>query len=112
MEKQDKTFGSLTILDKVYYPKIDGIIFYNVNSIEKEKNDIKISFDGIDYLIVQPSNTVANSRFKKNICVNKAKAVEIQQEMRKEKLLDLQKGVQETIDKLNEFSSKYFKTNL
>ena len=114
MEKQYKTFGSLTILDKVYKPMIEDIIFYSIESIAKDglSQDIIIHFDGNDYLKAQSSNTVINSRYKKNICVNRAKAVEIQQEMRKQKLMDLQKKVQEAIDKLNEFSSKYFKINL
>ena len=108
MEKQDKTFGSLTILDKVYKPMIEDIIFYNVESIERSGKDIEVHFDRCDYITAQPSSTVNNSRFKNNICVNRAKAVEIQQEMRKEKLLDLQKEVQKAIDKLKEFSQKYF----
>ena len=108
MEKQDKTLGSLTILDKVYKPTIHDIIFYNVKSIEKAGSDIIVHFDGNDYMKGQSSNTVLNSFYKKNICVNRAKAVEIQQEIRKQELMDLQKKAQEAINKLNEFAIKYF----
>lgn len=108
MEKQDKTFGSLTILDKVYKPTIEDIIFYKVECIDRMDKNIVVHFHRNDYMIGQPSHTVRNSHFEKKVCVNRAKAVEIQKEMRKERLIKLQEEVQKAIDELNEFSQKYF----
>jgi hypothetical protein len=115
MEKQDKTFGSLGLLDKLYVPTIEGIIDFQIDVIENyealygnRKGKIKIYFHSGHFVIASPFNTVANSDHYENICVNKTKAIQIQQEMRKDRLLELQEKIYDDFKELNEYLKKYF----
>ena len=115
MEKQDKTFGSIGLLDKLYFPTIENIIDFQIDIIENYEAEhgnrngkVKVYFRRGHFLIASPFSTVANSDHYKNICVNKGKAIEIQQKLRRTKLNEIQDHAQSTLVELKKFTEKYF----
>jgi hypothetical protein len=105
--KQDKTFGSITVHDVLYRPTVERITEYNIKSIQKKsQSELYLKYSNGD-MIVSRSQTTTRDHLD-TVCVNKAKAIEIQDQLRREKLKSLIRSVDKKQAELNEFINKYF----
>ena len=104
MNKQDKTFWTLTLLDKLYIPRIESIQELEVFQIFKHGNGLRIKYYYENWIdIDNPSRTTFG-----NICCNKQKAIELQKEMRATNLKYLKSKHARSLAELNEFVEKHF----
>ena len=108
MNKQDKTFWSLTTLDKLYIPGVNLIEELEIFAIEKHGDGLRIKHYYSSYIIINDPRKTTFQDVHKVICVNKEKAIEIQKELRATNLKYLKRRHAESLAELNEFVEKYF----
>ena len=104
MNKQDKTFWTLTLLDKLYIPRIESIQELEVFQIFKHGHGLRIKYYYENWIdIDNPSRTTFG-----NICCNKQKAIELQKEMVLKQLDLLTNKNNEAFEALSKFTKKHF----
>ncbi len=108
MNKQDKTFWSLTTLDKLYIPSVSSIEELEIFAIEKCGDGLRIKHYFSSYIIIRDPKKTTFQDGHRVICVNKQKALELQKEMVLKQLDLLTKRNNEAFEALSKFTKKHF----
>lgn len=112
MEKQNKVFGTLTVIDKLFEPRVEGIREHPIRSIESVNDSfvvVKYGTHGFNKLSCDKRKTSGIGEYKANLFVNRAKAEKEREDLINKRYDYLAKKADEAWDVLNKFINEHYK---
>lgn len=108
-----KTASTLMVNDIVFIPSIHSLREYRVTEIKQSECGIQVGLDDYSYRINYSDYNAAistNLKFdrKKVVIIRKEDALKKQQELRLERLKELQEKSDNALKDVNDFVNKYF----